>query len=148
MQGLNMTKNALDILGWCEWATFPEIGNERVNMKIDTGAKTSCLHAFRIKPFIKNEQDWIKVWIHPEQDSNREVIHEFAVFDRRHVKDSGGHITNRYVIKTPIIIGEQQFDIELTLTQRDNMQFRMLLGRRALAGRYLVDSSATYLLGA
>ncbi|WP_076537277.1 RimK/LysX family protein [Shewanella sp. UCD-KL21] len=137
---------SLQVLGWCEWATFPEIANERVNMKIDTGAKTSCLHAFKIEPFIKNNQEWIKVWFHPEQKSSREVVCDFVVFDRRNVKDSGGHITSRYVIKTPIIIGEHHFDIELTLTARDNMQFRMLLGRRALAGRFLVDSSASYLL--
>lgn len=143
-----MTTSTLNTVGWCEWATFPEIGNERVNMKVDTGAKTSCLHTFRIKPFLKNDQDWIKVWLHPEQESLREVVCEFKVFDRRHVKDSGGHITNRYVIKTPVIIGDNHFDIELTLTQRDNMQFRMLLGRRALSGRFLVDSSASYLLGA
>ncbi|PMG42180.1 RimK/LysX family protein [Shewanella sp. 10N.286.52.B9] len=139
---------SLQVLGWCEWATFPEIANERVNMKIDTGAKTSCLHAFKIEPFIKNDQDWIKVWFHPQQKSLREVVCEFAVFDRRNVKDSGGRTTSRYVIKTPIIIGEHHFDIELTLTARDNMQFRMLLGRRALSGRFLVDSSASYLLGA
>ncbi|MCL1143960.1 ATP-dependent zinc protease family protein [Shewanella gaetbuli] len=142
-----MTEQTLDIVGWREWGTLPEIGNEKIKIKVDTGAKTSCLHAFKIKPFQKEKQKWIRVWLHPEQESDREVVAEFAVFDRRQVRDSGGHVTQRYVIKTPIIIGGKQFDIELTLTNRDNMKFRMLLGRRALEGRFLVDSAASYLAG-
>lgn len=142
-----MTKQTLDIVGWREWGTFPEIGNEKVKIKVDTGAKTSCLHAFKIKPFQKEKEKWVRVWLHPEQDSDREVICEFPIFDRRNVSDSGGHITKRYVIKTPIIMGGKQFDIELTLTNRDNMKFRMLLGRRALEGRFLVDSAASYITG-
>ncbi|WP_394129776.1 ATP-dependent zinc protease [Shewanella maritima] len=142
-----MTKSTLKVVGWQEWAIFPEINYERIKMKVDTGAKTSCLHAFKIEPFTQEGKPWIKVWLHPQQDSHREVVCNFAVFDRRNVKDSGGHVTQRYVIKTPVVIGQQQFDIELTLTARDNMQFRMLLGRRALDGRYLVDSSASFLLG-
>lgn len=142
-----MAKQSLNIVGWREWGRFPEIGNEKVKIKVDTGAKTSCLHAFKIKPFQKEKQKWVRVWLHPEQDSDREIVCEFPVFDRRRVSDSGGHVTNRYVVKTPIVIGSEQFDIELTLTNRDNMKFRMLLGRRALEGRYLVDSQASYLQG-
>lgn len=142
-----MTEDTLGLVGWREWGTFPEIGNERVKMKVDTGAKTSCLHAFKIKPFQKENEKWIRVWFHPEQESNREVVCEFLIFDRRAVSDSGGHKTNRYVIKTPIIMGDKTFDVELTLTNRDNMKFRMLLGRRALAGNFLVNSSKSYLTG-
>lgn len=142
-----MSTQTLGIVGWREWGQFPEIDNERIKIKVDTGAKTSCLHAFKIKPFQKQQQQWIRVWLHPDQDSDREVVCEFPVFDRRRVSDSGGHITNRYVIKTPVKIGDTQFDVELTLTNRDNMKFRMLLGRRALEGRFLVDSAASYLLG-
>jgi hypothetical protein len=142
-----MTEDTLSLVGWREWGTFPEIGNEKVKMKVDTGARTSCLHAFKIKPFQKNNQKWIRVWFHPEQESDREVVCEFPIFDRRDVSDSGGHRTKRYVIKTPIIMGGKQFDIELTLTNRDNMKFRMLLGRRALEGRFLVNSAKSYLTG-
>lgn len=142
-----MAEHSLGIVGWREWGTFPEIGNERVKIKVDTGAKTSCLHAFRIKPFQKEKQKWVRVWLHPDQESDREVVCEFPVFDRRAVSDSGGHVTNRYVINTPIIIGDQQFDIELALTNRDNMKFRMLLGRRALEGRFLVNSAESFLAG-
>ena len=142
-----MTEDSLGIVGWREWGTFPDIGNERVKIKVDTGAKTSCLHAFKIKPFQKNNQKWVRVWLHPDQDSDREVMCEFSVFDRRDVSDSGGHVTKRYVIKTPILIGKELFDIELTLTNRDHMKFRMLLGRRALAGRFLVNSAASFLAG-
>ena len=142
-----MSEHSFGIIGWREWGTFPDIGNERVKIKVDTGAKTSCLHAFKIKPFQKDNNKWVRVWFHPEQGSEREVVCEFPVFDRRNVTDSGGHVTKRYVIKTPIIIGKHTFDIELTLTNRDNMKFRMLLGRRALQGRFLVNSAESYLAG-
>ena len=142
-----MAEDSLGVVGWCEWGSFPEIGNERVKIKVDTGAKTSCLHAFKIKPFQKDSQKWVRVWLHPDQGSDREVICEFEVFDRRDVSDSGGHVTKRYVIKTPIQIGNELFDIELTLTNRDHMKFRMLLGRRALAGRFLVNSAESFLAG-
>jgi hypothetical protein len=142
-----MSEHSLGIVGWREWGSFPEMGNERVKIKVDTGAKTSCLHAFKIKPFQNNKQKWVRVWLHPDQESDREVICEFPVFDRREVSDSGGHVTNRYVIKTPILIGEHLFDIELTLTNRDHMKFRMLLGRRALQGRFLVNSAESFLAG-
>ncbi|MBB1361871.1 RimK/LysX family protein [Shewanella sp. SR44-4] len=142
-----MTEHSLGIVGWREWGTFPDIGNERVKIKVDTGAKTSCLHAFKIKPFQKENQKWVRVWLHPDQGSDREVVCEFHVFDRRDVSDSGGHVTKRYVIKTPIQIGDQLFDIELTLTNRDHMKFRMLLGRRALEGRFLVNSAESFLAG-
>jgi len=142
-----MSEHSLGIVGWREWGTFPEIDNVRVKIKVDTGAKTSCLHAFKIKPFQHDKQQWVRVWLHPDQGSDREVVCEFPVFDRRDVSDSGGHVTKRYVIKTPIIIGEHHFDIELTLTNRDNMKFRMLLGRRALAGRLLVNSAESFLAG-
>ncbi|NKF51064.1 ATP-dependent zinc protease [Shewanella sp. WXL01] len=137
----------LQIIGWCEWARFPHINNERVNMKVDSGARTSSLHAVDVTPFTKQGEPWIRVVFQPEQGSDREVTQEFAVFDKRKVKSSGGHVTDRYVIKTPVIIGSQEFDIELTLTSRENMKFRMLLGRRALAGRYLVDAQSSYVLG-
>ncbi|MBR9727356.1 ATP-dependent zinc protease [Shewanella intestini] len=142
-----MSTTSLQIIGWKEWAVFPEINHERINMKVDTGAQTSCLHVLKVEPYQVGSDEWVKVWFQPEQDSEREVVKSFAVFDRRRVKSSGGHTTQRYVIKTPVQIGMLHFEIELTLTSRTDMRYRMLLGRQALSKRFLVDSSVSYLLG-
>jgi len=143
-----MAAASLPVIGWREWGILPEIGNERIKIKIDTGAKTSCLHAFKIKPFHRNKAKWVEVWLHPEQKSSRAVHCEFPVHDRRLVTDSGGHRQLRYVIKTCLVLGKHSFELELTLSRRDNMRFRMLLGRRALNGRFLVDPAASYMTGA
>ncbi|QSX29151.1 MULTISPECIES: ATP-dependent zinc protease family protein [Shewanella] len=142
-----MTAASLPVIGWREWGILPDVGNERVKIKIDTGAKTSCLHAFKIKPFYRDKVKWVEIWLHPEQKSSRAVRCEFPVHDRRLVTDSGGHKQLRYVIKTCLVLGAHQFELELTLSRRDNMRFRMLLGRRALNGRFLVDPAASYLTG-
>jgi hypothetical protein len=142
-----MTAASLPMIGWREWGLLPGIGQEKIKIKIDTGAKTSCLHAFKIKPFQRKGVKWIRIWLHPEQDSPRELVCEFPVFDRRKVTDSGGHTQLRYVIRTELCLGPHNLEIELTLTNRDNMKFRMLLGRRALDGRFIVDPSASYLTG-
>ncbi|MCE9686319.1 RimK/LysX family protein [Shewanella sp. AS16] len=142
-----MATETLPVIGWREWGVFPDIANEKIKIKVDTGAKTSCLHAFKIKPFQRNECPWVRVWLHPEQHSDRAVICEFPVHDRRQVSDSGGHKQLRYVVKTRLFLGPHQFELELTLTNRDNMKFRMLLGRRALDGRFLIDPAASYLTG-
>ncbi|MBV7315404.1 ATP-dependent zinc protease [Shewanella sp. NIFS-20-20] len=143
-----MTAQPLPLIGWREWGLLPDIVTTPIKIKVDTGAKTSCLHAFKIKPFTRKGQAWIRFWLHPQQDSTDEVICESPVFDRRYVTDSGGHKQLRYVIQSTLILGPHQFTIELTLTNRDNMKFRMLLGRRALAGRFVVDSQASFLTGA
>ncbi|MGL4473301.1 MAG: ATP-dependent zinc protease family protein [Shewanella sp.] len=143
-----MIDASLTVIGWREWVVLPHIAPQPIKMKVDTGAKTSCLHAFKVKPFSKNGQAWIRFWLHPNQDSMEEAVCESPVFDRRYVTDSGGHKQLRYVIKTPLQIGTQEFDIEMTITNRDNMKFRMLLGRRALAGRFMVDSQASFLTSA
>ncbi|WP_372872280.1 ATP-dependent zinc protease [Shewanella sp.] len=142
-----MISPPLPVIGWREWGVLPEIGAEKIKIKIDTGAKTSCLHAHKIRPFQRNKVKWVEIWLHPEQGSNRSVRCEFPVHDRRLVTDSGGHRQLRFVIKTSLILGEHEFELELTLSNRDNMRFRMLLGRRAMTGRFLVDPAASYLIG-
>ncbi len=135
-------------IGWREWIVLPELGIPAVKAKIDTGARTSALHAFFLEPFAENGQQKIRFQIHPLQKrSDIELACVADVVDQRMVSDSGGHREMRYVIRSKIIIGSTEIDAEITLTDRDTMQFRMLLGRTALADKFLVDSELSYLAG-
>lgn len=136
-----------NIIGWREWVSFPAIGIEKIKAKIDTGARTSALHAFNIEEYYTDSQQKVRFKIHPLQKNNDFiVICEANVIDMRLVTDSGGHCEKRFVIETPITIGNNTFPIEVTLTDRDTMRFRMLLGRKALENRFIVDSSLSYVV--
>jgi hypothetical protein len=136
------------LLGWREWVTLPELGVPRLKCKVDTGARTSSLHAFYLEDFVENDRRRVRFGLHPVQGSTDEVINCIAdVADEREVCDSGGHREMRLVIVTPVTIGPWTWPVELTLTNRDTMLFRMLLGRAAINGRFLVNPHSSFLAG-
>lgn len=137
----------MQTLGWREWGALPDLGIQAIKMKVDTGARTSCLHAFKLEPFDKDGEAWIRIWLHPEQNSLREQVCEARIHDQREVTDSGGHTELRYVILSTLVLGNVAKPIELTLTNRDTMKFRMLLGRQAMRQHFIVDPNQSYLLG-
>lgn len=143
-----MKQKQLLTIGWREWVHLPDLGLPWLKAKIDTGARTSCLHSFSVEPFIKNDEQWIRFGIHPHQeDTKTEVYCESKVVDERIVTDSGGHQEQRFVISTLLAMGNQQWPIEITLTNRDNMRFRMLLGRTAMQDKVTIDPAASFILG-
>ncbi len=135
-------------LGWREWVALPELGLPAIKAKVDTGARTSALHAYLIEPYKQNGRDMLRFLIHPIQNNQVFSVEcHCPVFDFREVTDSGGHHEMRYVIHSNVVIGDGRWPIELTLTNRDTMRFRMLLGRRAMEDRFLVDPGASYVNG-
>ena len=148
MNGLKKDQSDVLTFGWREWIKLPDLGLAVIKAKVDTGARTSALHAFDLRPFIEDGKQRIEFSIHPKQrDLDTVQICQADVLDERMVTDSGGHQEKRWVIETSLVIGEHTWPIEMTLTARDNMKFRMLLGRTALKNKVLVDASASYLVG-
>lgn len=136
------------IVGGEEWCTFPILGIPKIKARVDSGAKTSALHAINIKPFVKEGENWVRFDVNPIQNNQKKVIHcESKLIDKRIVKSSSGNREKRYVISAELEIGGKNWLIEITLTNRDSMGFRMLLGREAMSGRVLVDPEAKFLLG-
>lgn len=136
------------VIGWREWVTLPDLAIPYIKAKVDTGAKTSALHAFYVEHFERNGAPWVKFGVHPLQASLGKAIEcEARVKDVRRVTDSGGHAEMRPVIETALLVQGEVRVIELTLTDRENMMFRMLLGRSALKRRFVVDSGRSFLLG-
>jgi len=136
------------IVGWREWVSLPALGVDAVKAKLDTGATTSALHAWDEEVFEIDELPWIRFCAHPFQQDNEAVVRCAApLSDRRLVTNPGGTRERRHVITTMLEIGGACWPIELTLTNRDAMGFRMLLGREAMRGRLIVDPTASYRTG-
>ena len=136
------------MLGWREWIALPEFGIDQIKAKIDTGARSSALHAVTIEPYTKGDDPWVMFTVAPMQKQNDALIECHApVKDRRLISDSGGHKQQRYVIETQLLFGGQLIRAEITLTNRSSMRFRMLLGRTALSKHFIINPNASYLQG-
>ena len=135
-------------LGWREWLALPALGIASIKAKVDTGARTSSLHAHQMEFFQRENHDWVRFRVLPIQRTrDHETMCEAKVLEHRLVRDSGGHSEMRPVIETEIELGGARRQIEITLTDRDNMLFRMLLGRSALPQEALVSPKQSFLLG-
>lgn len=130
------------LIGRDEWCQLPDLHIPAIKAKIDTGAKTSALHALNIHPIKKNRKHFVRFDIHPLQGNENILISCIApLIDERHIMSSSGHKEHRYVILTTVIINDQQWEMEVTLSNRDPLRYRMLLGREALNSRVLIDPS-------
>lgn len=136
----------LAVIGWREWIALPDLGVSSLKVKVDTGARTSALHAFNIHYFARQGRLWARFDVHPLQRDSKTIAHcEAPLIEERYVTDSGGRRTLRPVIETQIAIGATLHTVEITLITRDSMGFRMLLGRQAIRGRFLVDPGRSFL---
>lgn len=142
-------KQPKKLIGWEEWCAFPDLGLPAIKAKVDTGAKTSAIHAYDIEPFTQEGVEYVRFKIHPLQKNKAlEVSCSAALSDYRNVTSSNGEREKRYVIKTPLILGEKTIEAEVTLTSRHKMTFRMLLGRDAIVkAKLAVDPAKSFLFG-
>ena len=147
-RGPKRAKPPPSAIGWREWVGLPELGVDRIKAKVDTGARSSSLHAFGIERFERDGVSLVRFEVHPIQRSTQDVVQtEAELVDQRKVKTSSGVESLRWVIVTEIVLMDQRWPIEITLTRRDAMGFRMLLGRQAVRGRFLVDPGRSFLGG-
>ncbi|WP_163338629.1 RimK/LysX family protein [Desulfopila sp. IMCC35008] len=138
-------KEMLPVIGWREWVALPDLGIESIKVKVDSGARTSSLHAFDLKTFDRDGEKWVRFKVQPVQRSNNKtVVLTAMVLEFRSVKSSSGIAKMRPVIVTNVELLGKRWPVELTLASRDEMGFRMLLGREAFRGRFLVDGGKSY----
>lgn len=136
------------IIGAREWCSLPNLGIQLIKAKIDSGAKTTALHADDMTKFHKGDENWIRFSLHPLKSKPEFIVTcEAKVLETRMVKSSNGSKEERYVIETDIILGKDRYPIEITLTNRRLMGFQMLLGRQAMNGRNLIDCEKRYVIG-
>lgn len=148
MYRVTKTSHSNTLIGWREWVSLPDAGVDWIKAKIDTGARTSSLHAFDIEEFEREGEAWVRFRVNPWQDSTADAtIAEFPVHDRRAVRSSSGHAQQRLVVLLAIRIVDQLVVSEVTLSNRDEMGFRMLIGREALRRGFIVDPARSFLGG-
>ncbi len=136
------------LTGWREWVSLPDLGVDWIKAKIDTGARTSSLHAFDIQEFERDGEAWVRFRVKPWQDSQEDaVVVESPIHDRRAVRSSSGHAQERLVVQLMIRLVDHEVMAEVTLSNRDEMGFRMLIGREALRRGYVVDPARSFLGG-
>ncbi len=138
-------RRKLPIVGWREWVSLPDLGVERIKVKVDTGARSSAIHAFTPERTRRDGRDLVRFTLHPLQRRSDPLVEvEAELVDVRLVRSSMGHLEKRLVIVTNLSLLGTVWPIELTLARRDHMGFRMLLGREALRDRCLVDPSGSF----
>lgn len=140
-----LRKKALPVIGWREWVSLPDLGLHGVKAKIDTGARSSALHAFNLSTFTVEGATWVRFDVHPMQQGGPTVRAEAEIVDMRRVRNPGGRREYRPVIRTPVAVLGRVWDIDITLTPRWGMGFRMLLGRQAVRHHFLVDPGRSFL---
>lgn len=132
-------------VGWREWVSLPDLGVGWVKAKLDTGARTSSIHAYDVQEFERDGVACVRFDVRPWQKSTDDIVAaELPVHDRRDIRSSNGHIESRIVVSTTLSIAGRRIPAEFTLTDRDEMGFRMLVGREALRQGFLVDSGRSY----
>lgn len=134
------------LAGWREWVQLPNVGIPWVKAKLDTGAQSSALHATKVQEFTRDGDAWVRFTVRPWQRSLQdETVVELPVHDRRRVRSSSGHAEERVVVVIPLVLNGRSVEAEVTLTNRDSMGFRMLIGREVLRQGFLVNSAKSYL---
>jgi hypothetical protein len=134
------------LAGWREWVSLPDAGVEWIKAKLDTGARTSAIHAFDLEGFERDGVDMVRYSVHPWQATDEDaVVVESTVLDRREVRSSSGHVEERYVVPMAITLVGRTVSVEMSLSRRDEMGFRMLVGREALRQGFVVDPGRSYL---
>jgi hypothetical protein len=140
-------RNPKPVIGWREWLALSSLGIPAIKAKVDTGARSSALHAFDVEIFSREGREMVRFKVHPfQRDTTRTVECVAELYDRRTVRSSAGHESTRPVILAQIELGGEQWVIELTLTRRDAMGFRMLLGRQAIRRRFRIEPGRSYLV--
>lgn len=135
-------------IGWREWVRLPALTDRPIRAKVDTGAKTSAIHAYRIEEIDVDGQTMVRFYIHPVQKRKTpEIFCLLPVHDRRAIRSSNGAVQNRYIVRTELMLGDRRWSIDLSLTNRDEMGFRMLIGRDALARRTIIYPGRSYVQG-
>ncbi|WP_341957579.1 RimK/LysX family protein [Microbacterium sp. LWH13-1.2] len=145
---MSKSSHSNTLIGWREWVSLPDLGVDWLKAKIDTGARTSSLHAFEIQEFDRDGVSWVRFRVKPWQDSQEDTVFvESPVHDRRAIRSSSGHAQERLVVEMLIRLHDREVLAEVTLSNRDEMGFRMLIGREALRQGYTVDPARSFLGG-